>query len=87
MFTQKDEIKILKCQGCGHKCSVDAQEKRYVRPNGIEIIQYVPVIGNNVIETYRNETGAHIRPVLDYRADAIKTALEICKLCDMYKTR
>ena len=87
MFTQEKQDKILKCSGCGHRCEVSAVEKKYTRPNGIEITQYIPVIGAKIIETYVNETGAHMRPVLDYRADAIKTALEICKLCDRYKTR
>ena len=87
MFTQEKENKILKCQGCDFCCEVSAVEKKYTRPNGVEITQYIPVIGTKTIETYISETGAHMRPVLDYRADAIKTALEICKLCDRYKTR
>ena len=87
MFTQEKENKILKCQGCDFCCEVSAVEKKYTRPNGVEITQYIPVIGTKTIETYISETGAHMRPVLDYRADAIKTALEICRLCDRYKTR
>lgn len=87
MFTQKDEDKILKCQGCGHRCPVAAVEKITVRPNGVTMTQYIPQIGSQVVETYVNETGAHIRPVLEYSSDAIKTALDVCKLCDRYKAR
>ena len=73
--------------GDDHRCKIDAKEKEYIKPNGIKIILYVPVIGNNVIEGYTRETGERLRPALEFHSHAIDKAFEICKACDLYKVR
>lgn len=80
MFTQKEKLNILRCDGCDERCKFGA----YINYSSQT---YIPTINGKEIKFYINKNGFSSMPSCKTASEAYDAVREIAKVCDNYKTR
>ncbi len=87
MFVQDQELNILKCNGCQERCELGACNTWRVLEKGAVTYSYMPTIGGQTINLYKDQNGkSQTIPTGLTPDEAIEEARKICRFCDNYKT-